>query len=146
MVLAQPISGLASFGSPGGAWRFPLVLPLQFNLQVAGYFQGTFISTGNFCQVENAGIQIIIQFLDENQNPLNISGATNLAIAFQKPDGTQAVQVAQYLSNGIDGQIYYVTNDTDIEETGLWYVQGQVTVGGSVLTTALGQFEANENI
>ena len=146
MFLGQPISGLGSWGGPSRAWTYPLVIPLQFALQVAGVFQGTFVSTGNFCQVANAGIQLVVQFLDANGDPLDISGATSLQIAIQQPDGTQVLTAASYVSNGIDGQLYYVTTATDLLEAGLCYVQGQVVVGGSTLTTALGQFEASANI
>ena len=145
-ILGQPISGLGTWGGPSGAWRFPIVIPLQFGLQVAGVFQGTFVSTGNFCQIANAGIQLIVQFLDANGDPLDISGATSLQIAIQQPDGSQVLKPAAYVTNGIDGQIYYVTTATDLLEAGLCYVQGQVVVGGSTLTTALGQFEANANL
>ena len=145
-ILGQPVSGLGSWGGPAGAWRFPIVIPLQFGLQVAGVFQGTFVSTGNFCQIENAGIQLVVQFLDENGDPLNISGATSLQIAIQQPDGTQVLKAASYVTNGIDGQLYYVTTATDLLEAGLCYVQGQVVVGGSTLTTAWGQFQANANL
>lgn len=122
------------------------MIPLSFQLQVAGTFQGTFVETNNFCQVANAGIQLIVQFLDEEGEPLNISGATNLTIALQQPDGTQVLKAAAYVTNGLDGQIYYVTTAMDLLEAGLCYVQGQVTIGGSTLTTALGQFEANANL
>lgn len=123
------------------------MIPVQFNLQVAGQQQPeTFIVTQNFCQIDNAGIQFIVQMLDENQNPLNISGATSIILAFQAPDGTQFNKTAQYLTNGIDGQIYYTTTTSDITEAGTYYVQAQVTVGGSTLTTAWGQFQANANL
>lgn len=145
-ILGQPLSGLGSWGGPSRSFRFPIVIPIQFELQVAGAFHGTFISTGNFCQVANAGIQFIVRFLDADTNPIDISGSTVISVAFQKPDGTQVTLAAQYVTNGIDGEIYYVTTATDILEAGLWYVQGQVTVGGSVLTTALGQFEAQVNL
>ena len=145
MFLGQPITGL-SLGFGGMSFRMPIVIPLQFGLKVAGAFQGTFVKTNNFCQVANAGIQFIVTVLDQNGNPLNISGATSLVIAFQLPDGTQVNKAATYVTNGIDGQLYYVTTATDLLEAGLCYVQAQVVVGGSTLTTAWGQFQANANL
>jgi|SRR5579864_29026 len=146
-ILGQPITGLASYGSVGIPYRQPLVIPVDFALQVAGPFQPTgFLVTTNFCQVANAGIQIIVQVLDENLNPINLYGATVLTIAFMKPDGMQFSKTAQYLTNGIDGNIYYTTLATDILEAGLWYVQAQVTIGGATLTTQWGEFEANANL
>ena len=145
-ILGQPVSGLGTWGGPGGSWRFPLVIPVALQLQVAGAFQGTFVQTNSFCQVANAGIQFVVTVLDQNGNPLNISGATSLVIAFQLPDGTQVLKTATYVTNGIDGQLYYVTTATDLLEAGLCYVQAQVVVGGSTLTTAWGQFQANANL
>lgn len=146
-ILGQPITSLGSGGYPVGAWRHPIVIPVNFALQVAGQFQPTnFIVTSNFCQIANAGIQIIVQVQDQNLNPLNVLGASAIVLAFQQPDGTQFNRNATFLTNGIDGSIYYVTTATDILEAGLWYVQAQVTVGGATLTTLWGQFEANANL
>lgn len=145
MFLGQPVSGL-SLGFGGRAWRMPIVIPVNFSLQVAGAFQGTFVETNDFCQIANAGVQLVVTVLDANGQPLNISGATSLKIGLQAPDGTQALVTASYVTNGIDGKLYYVTTASDITEAGLWYVQAQFTIGGAVLTTAWGQFEANANL
>lgn len=145
MFIGQPVTGL-TLGFGGRSWRFPVVIPIDFALQIAGEFMGTFAETNNFCQAANAGIQFNVQFLDASGKPLDVSGATVLTIAFQQPDGTQVPHTAQYVTNGIDGRIFYVTNASDFLEAGLAYVQGQVTVGGSILTTAWGQFEVNANL
>ena len=146
-ILGQPITSLATYGAIGMPYPRPIVIPLNFALQVAGTAQPPgFIITQNFCQVANAGIQFIVQVLDENLNPLNLYGATDLALAFQAPDGSYFTKTAQYLTNGIDGNIYYVTNSTDITESGLWYIQPQVILGGTILTTLWAQFEANANL
>jgi len=146
-ILGQPITALASYGSVGMPYRFPIVIPVNFQLQIAGPFNPPgFIVTTNFCQVANAGIQFIVQVLDENQNPLNISGATSLMLVFQNPDGSEFTRTAQYTSNGIDGNLYYVSTATDFLEAGLCFVQAQVIVGGAVLTTMQGQFAVNGNL
>lgn len=146
-ILGQPITALPSYGTIGMPYRRPLVIPVEFQLQVAGQFQpNKFIVTQNFCQVANAGIQFIVTVLDENLDPLDIMGANPIVLAFQAPDGTQTPKAATFLTNGLDGAIYYTTNDTDILEAGLWYLQAQVTIGGTILTTLWGQFEANANL
>lgn len=123
------------------------MIAVSFQLQVAGTPSLSFAApTPNFFQVANAGIQILVQLLDEDQEPLNISGATALTLAFQLPDGTLISKTASYLSNGIDGQIYYVTTASDFIEAGLTYVQAQVTVGGATLTTAWAIFTVHANL
>jgi hypothetical protein len=123
------------------------MIPIEFSLQVAGLEEPAgFIVTRNFLQAANAGIQFVVTVLDENQNSLDISGATSIVLAFQNPDGTQFTRTAQYLSNGIDGNLCYTTTATDFIEAGLCYVQAQVTIGGAILTTAWGQFEVNANL
>jgi hypothetical protein len=143
----RQITQLSTYGYVGMPYPRPLVIPVNFLLQVAGILQPKgFVVTQNFCQIANAGIQFIVQVLDESLNPLDISGASSIVLAFQKPDGTQFTKTATYLSNGIDGSIYYVTNNTDILEYGLWYIQAQITIGGAMLTTLWGQFQANANL
>ena len=123
------------------------MIAVSFQLHVAGTPSLSFAApTPNFFQVANAGIQILVQLLDEDQEPLNISGATALTLAFQLPDGTLISKTASYLSNGIDGQIYYVTTASDFIEAGLTYVQAQVTVGGATLTTAWAIFTVHANL
>lgn len=145
-ILGQPVSGLGSWGGPAGSWRFPILIPIAFELQIAGAFQGTFVSTGNFCQAANAGIQFIVTILDENLNPLDISGATALKLAFKLPSGQHVPKFAQYVTNGRDGRLFYTSLPTDFMQSGLTYVQAQVTIGGAILTTAWGQFEVNPNL
>ena len=123
------------------------MIAVSFQVQVGGTPSLSFAApTPNFFQVANAGIQILVQLLDEDQEPLNISGATALTLAFQLPDGTLISKTASYLSNGIDGQIYYVTTASDFIEAGLTYVQAQVTVGGATLTTAWAIFTVHANL
>jgi hypothetical protein len=146
-IIGQPITALAIYGAVGMPYPRPIVIPVDFALQVAGLLQPIgFVVTQNFCQVANAGIQIIVEVLDDQLNALNLYGATGLVLAFQKPDGVQFTKTAQYLTNGIDGKIYYITTATDFLEAGLWYIQAQVIIGGSVLTTLWGQFEVNANL
>lgn len=144
-ILGQPITGL-TLGFGGRSWKFPLVIPIDFSLQVAGpYNPPGFIVTTNFCQIANAGLQFIVTVLDENQDPLDISGATSLILSFINPDGSFFQKTAAYVTNGIDGQIYYVTTASDLLEAGLCYIQGQFTIGGVTMTTAFGQFATNNN-
>ncbi len=127
-------------------YRYPLMIPIPFSLQVAGTAPTSFITTSNFCQAANGGIQFLVTVEDQNGNPINLMGASNLVIAFQSPDGTQFTRAAQLYTNGIDGIVAYTTTPSDLTEAGLWYLQAQATVGGSPITTAWGQFQVGANL
>lgn len=145
-ILGQPVTYLATYGAVGIPHRYPFLIPLQFNLQVASTQSPGFFVTSVSCQAANAGIQFLVEMLDANLNTLNISGATSMQIFFQAPDGTQTAHTASYLTNGIDGQLYYVTTVSDLIEAGLWYIQAEIVLGGSTFTTMQGQFEVFSNL
>lgn len=146
MFIGQPISYLGSGGYPSGAWRYPLVIPLTFSVPVAGKVISDFTNSYQSFQAQNAGIQLICVLLDANFNPLNLYGATSIALEFEMPSGDVFSRAASFLTNGMDGSIYYVTTATDIVETGLCYMQASVTIGGSTLTSQWISFEAIPNI
>jgi len=58
---------------------------------------------------------------------LDISGATDLRIKFEKPDRTTVTQLAEFTTDGIDGYIEYVTVDGDLDIEGKWRVQGIIS-------------------
>lgn len=60
---------------------------------------------------------------------IDISLATGLKMRFQKPSGTTLEKTASFLTDGTDGIITYVTQASDLDESGLWTRQGAFVLG-----------------
>ncbi len=102
-----------------------------------------------------AAVRLIVQFIDPvataaNGNvpvPLDISGATNLLVCLLSPDTATFVNYAgTFVTDGSDGQIYYNTvYGVDLNQLGLFQIQGKATLGGKPILTAVGYFLALAN-
>ena len=58
--------------------------------------------------------------------PIDVSTASTKFIYFQKPDGTKMKKTATFYTDGTDGIIQYIAVLSDIDQTGIWQVQGYV--------------------
>lgn len=57
----------------------------------------------------------------ESEATLDISGATEMLMVFQKPDGTEKEFTAAFVTDGQDGLLEYITaNITDLDIDGAW--------------------------
>lgn len=66
---------------------------------------------------------------------IDVSSATVKYIYFKKPDGTKTKETADFYTNGSDGIIQYTAVSGDIDQVGLWQVQGYVeTTDGKFFT------------
>jgi hypothetical protein len=73
-----------------------------------------------------AGLVLKLQFVDINDDPIDISAASNKEIIFKKPSGGLLVATATFTTDGSDGVIQYIITEGDIDEPGDWYIQGKV--------------------
>lgn len=124
------------------------MIPLDFGLQIAGPINPAFNPPSPLqeCQELNAGIQIVVYVLDQLANPTNISAASSLFLLFQRPDGSTFNKVANFLTNGQDGGLYYTVVDTDFSQDGTWFVQASFLLVGDKKTTRQGSFLVGPNI
>ena len=66
---------------------------------------------------------------DENDNIVDISSATTTKnIIFCKTDGTIVVKNASFKTDGTDGIMSYTTVSGDIDQSGMWKIQGYVVL------------------
>lgn len=142
---------LQTYGGPAkpiGMFFRRLVIPLNFDLQIAGPVDEEFIdpSTLQFCQDSNAGIQILVYVLDQLANPTDISAASSMVFRFLRPDGTTFYKSANFLTNGMDGGLYYITTESDFIQDGTWQVQAAFKLAGDPKSTVWGPFLVTENI
>ena len=59
----------------------------------------------------------------EGYTVLDISGATVKQIVIKKPDNTILTKNGTFLTDGTDGILYYMTETSDIDQPGTYYVQ-----------------------
>jgi len=75
-----------------------------------------------------------------------IDAGTGLTIYFRKPDASILEKTATFTTDGTDGKMQYTTVAGDLDQSGLWGIQGKYTIGGSTWRTDWGDFPVDEII
>ena len=88
-------------------------------------------------------LRVIIQ---ENNSVKNLAGITSSQIVLRKPSGSTLTKSSVFGSNGSDGIITYTTESGDIDEIGIWRIQGVITSGSAVFYSEVEEFTVNRNI
>ena len=89
----------------------------------------------------------MVQFLDQDNNPLNIGGASSPVISIGYPDGTRADFNATIYQTGTQGQIYYAVGQNDLPQFGIHRIQGEIiTPQGVHASSQVGYLDVRENI
>lgn len=96
--------------------------------------------------VGDVGVELVLEVVDCDGSAIDVSAATETLIFLQKPGGTTVQKTAVFDTTGVDGMIKYVTESGDIDEPGVWSIQGKVTIGGSPFGTAIAIFSVAANI
>ena len=140
-------------GRPYGRGADRLMINIELPLHIAGAsptsFTGTedvIIPPAQIAQQGDGDIVIVLSVVDANNNPIDISAATELTLLMRKPDLTQAAYVAALTNSGRDGKMSYALDATDLDEAGFYYFQGSFTIAGGVKSTQLGKLKVAENI
>jgi len=98
-------------------------------------------------QVDDIGVVLLIQMLKQSDGtPLDISTASDLKIIYSWPDGTRFTKDALIYTDGLDGKLYYITEDGDLPLAGFYSIQGKVTVDSGVLYGEVNQFNVLDNV
>ncbi len=126
---------------------------LNFSLQLAGPIAPKFLPPAPTaqCQVTDMGISIIVQVLDSSGNPVNLRTASSLTIITTRPSGVVTETKASFLTNGFDGNMYFVTSPsspagTGLDEVGIWQVQAKIVTSGLTQFTTVGYFQTFGNL
>jgi len=154
MTLSKPFT----YASPYGLPQIPLGLrytqimsTINFVLQLAGPVSPSFAPAYpvQICRMDDTGLQVVVQVLDGNGNPVDLRSASTKVIKFLLP-GEETFDVnASLYTNGMDGKLYATTTTTapPLDQTGIWYVQARVASGAqNSLSTSWGQFKVMSNI
>lgn len=99
-------------------------------------------------QIGNIGSVIVIRVV-EDESPVDISGVNGKFIRMKPPSGATVEHTAEFVTNGTDGLMRYVTTSTDLPagSHGQWYVQGKITyASGNVFYTEVLGIKVRQNI
>lgn len=135
-------------GAPMGLLYRRIVIPLTFDLHVAGLDSTDFVEVlpAQSFQNANAGIQLVVVVVDQAGDAVNIGAATVLTLRLKRPDGRAFSRAASLLTNGMDGAVQYTSTETDFIMDGTWAVQAYFVLAGDKKSTRWGAFTVNPNI
>lgn len=77
---------------------------------------------------------------------VDVSAATIKTIKFLKPDGISVSKPADFVTDGSDGKIEYVTVTDDIDIKGGWKCQGYVELPSGKWHTSQANFDVSQNL
>tara|TARA_R110000744_G_scaffold104065_5_gene199328 strand:- start:338 stop:649 length:312 start_codon:yes stop_codon:yes gene_type:complete len=85
--------------------------------------------------------------IKDGSEVVDISSSTTKQLIFKKPSGEKLEKAASYFTNGSDGIITYSTLDGDLDEEGMWKLQGKIILsGGNTFNTDLKSFKIHRNL
>lgn len=99
-------------------------------------------------KAQKSAIGVVIQVtILEDGVAVDVSTVTTKQIIFRKPDGPAVTKTASFVNSGTDGKLKYTTIAGDLNESGLWDVQGYVVfAGGFDGRSDITQFEVEDNL
>jgi len=93
------------------------------------------------------GLDVIITDVDEDGNARDISAATTKDVILKSPQtNTVVTKTGTFTTDGTDGKFQYTTVEDDLDETGLWEVQGHVARSGLEYYLGTGKFKVKPNL
>lgn len=126
---------------------------IQFQLQIAGPISTSFVPPFPVqqCHIDDQGVSVIVQVLDSLGSPVNLRQVQSKSIILVRPSGVSVEVPAAFLTNGFDGDMYFITSQTippgtGLDEEGIWLIQGKIVVDGDTQYTAIGSFQVNSNL
>lgn len=143
------VSGLGGIGLPVGVIGLlggPPVIPLNFTLPVAGPVSADIDCIPQQCQENNDNIQLVVNVVDHEGNPVDIRESTEASLVLLKPDGTTFKFAASFLTSGVDGALQYVTSEKDLADVGTYQVQASYVIDGKTQNTRRAKFRVGANI
>lgn len=147
---SQHVTTLGAWGGPTAFYGDSLMSDMNFVLQLAGGIPTDFsrVFPNMVCRVGDQGVRTIVQVVDSNGDPANLHGASKLLIKLLKPSAGTYDAAAVPLTNGYDGKIYFTSSALvpPFDQSGVWFLQAEVTVAGVQQSTKWGCFNVQKNI
>lgn len=99
----------------------------------------------NEVRKDDVAVQFVLT-IQEDSVAVDVSGATTKEITIQKPSGTSTDYTASFFTDGTEGKIYYTSVLGDLDESGLYKIQGKVILSGGTYRTNIKKFKVRDNI
>lgn len=98
--------------------------------------------------IQVGAIGVTFQLIVRSKDGIvDLSSATAKAIYYKKPDDTSGSWVASFTSDGTDGKIEYITTSVnDLNQEGIWQIQGYVSMPDFTGRSTISSFEVNANL
>lgn len=106
------------------------------------------MATQNEIHLNDLGTDFIVTIvdLDNAGAAIDISSATAREIIFLKADGTKDTHIASFVTDGTDGQIHYIGQAGDLDQTGTYKIQGIVTTPAGKWYSTIDKFKVIGNL
>jgi hypothetical protein len=100
------------------------------------------------CEIHlgDTGTEFRITVVDCNSSAVDVSAATSKKIYLKSPSGTTTEKDADFVTDGSDGLVKYVTVDGDLSEVGTWKIQAKVVALNGSWKTELKSFKVHRNL
>jgi hypothetical protein len=95
--------------------------------------------------VNDIGTRFLATIQDSGE-VVNVSGASMLSMTFKKPNDTVFYRSGTLYTNGSDGKVYYDTVAGDLDEPGLYKLQGRVALPSGTYYTDIYTFQVFCNL
>jgi hypothetical protein len=92
------------------------------------------------------GTELQVQINDCNEVVIDVSAASSKQIILKKPSGAMLTKDADFVTDGTDGLLSYVTQSGDLDEIGTWKIQSSVSIGGNVWKSSFKSFKVHRNL
>lgn len=96
---------------------------------------------------ENAiGIAFNVTLVTTEGNAIDISSATTKQLWFQDPNGTNYTKTANFLTDGTDGQLQYISESGLLTPPGKWRLQAYVALTSGSYPSEIQSFKVKGNL
>ena len=95
--------------------------------------------------VGDVGTELVCQLVDQDGDVVDLSAAGTMRIFLGKPGGSVLTKAAVLDTDGTDGRMKYLTIDGDVDEAGVWEIQGRAAIGSYRYSTSKGSFTVVRN-
>jgi hypothetical protein len=95
--------------------------------------------------VDDVGTRFLATIKDSGEI-VSISGASALSMIFKKPSDMVIYRSGTLYTNGLDGKVYYDTVAGDLDEPGLYKLQGRIALPSGTYYTDIYTFQVSCNL